>query len=208
MTRDGEIDTDVFRPVWWIGWNWIYVCLGVPVVGIGLGYRLGDAPGFTVATLAVAGGPVFAISGLLYVHAKKRDVVHAGTAIAERESEAIARLDGPTETHSVMTATGESLPLLPRPTVRVVTMLVGRDRLVHTTAEIHLPTVTCRVGDDADGFHYDRVEGVEYISDESTEGGTLRVNLVDGQNRSWDTMTDADGARQSVQHHLQAHDSW
>jgi hypothetical protein len=206
MARDGEIDTDVNRPLWRIGWYWAYLFVGAPVLGIALGYFLGGALGFAAGLLTVAGGPVFALSGLVYLHVKKENVVRQGTTAVEGAAAAAVRLNGNTETHSLLTTRGKSLPLLPEPTVQVATLIVGDNHLsVHSEAEIDLPSITWRAGDNTNEYHYERVTGVNYNPDEHEEGGTFWVNFSDGQDRRWDTMTDADGALQSVQNRIRAY---
>jgi hypothetical protein len=208
MARDGEIDTDVNRPLWRIGWYWTYLFIGAPVLGITLGYLLGGAVGFAVGLLMVAGGPVFAVSGLIYVLMKKKDIIQQGTKIVECEAAAAAAVHGNTETHSLLTTGGRSLPFLPKPNIQVATLIVGDNRLlVHSTAELNLPKITWRVGKDTNEFHYDSVAGVSYDPDETEAGGTFWVSLSDGQDRAWDTMTDADGALQSVQHRIRTYNS-
>lgn len=206
MARDGEIDADVNHPLWRIGWYWAYLFIGAPVFGIAFGYFLGGALGFAVGLLTVAGGPVFALSGLVYIHVKKGHVIQQGTAVVEREASATVRSNGNTETHSLLTTGGRSLPLLPKPTVQVATLIVGDNHLlVHTEAEINLPSITWRAGDNTNEYHYERVTGVNYNPDEREDGGTFWVNLSDGQDRRLDTMTDADGALQSVQNRIRAY---
>lgn len=206
MARDGEIGADVNRPLWRIGWNWPYVFAVAPIVGVGLGYLLGGALGFAVGLLGLAGGPVFAISGLTYVHLRKTGVIRSGVAVVEREVAATVRLDDDAETHSLLSDEGSSAPFLPKPTARVTTVVLGESvLLIHDDAEVRLPGVAWRVGDGANEFDYDRVAGARYDSDESDDSGTFSVNLADGRDRSWDTMTDADRALQSVQRRIQAH---
>lgn len=208
MIREGEIDTEVNRPLWRIGWNWLYVFVGVPSLGIALGFLLGGAPGFAVGLLTLSGGPVFAISGLAYVHTEKDDVFQRGTAVVERESVAVVRPDGDSELYSLSTPGGRSLPFLPKPKAQVVTLVIG-DRLlrVHNDAEIRLPSVTWSVGDGTNEFRYDRVTGVDYDSDERDDGGTFQVILSDGQGQSWGTRTDPEMALQSIQNRIQAYES-
>jgi hypothetical protein len=206
MVRDGEIGADVNRSLWRIGWSWPYVFVGVPIIGIGLGYLLGGGLGFAAGLLGLAGGPVFAISGLTYVHLRKTGVIRNGVAVVEREVAATVRLDDDAETHSLLSAEGSSAPLLPKPTARVTTVILGENVfLVHDDAEIRLPGATWRVGDDTNEFHYDRVTGASYDPDESDDGGTFSVTLSDGRDRSWDTVTDADGTLRSVRRRIQAH---
>ncbi|EMA58896.1 hypothetical protein [Halorubrum lipolyticum] len=208
MARDGEIDTDVNRPLWRIGWHWAYLFIGAPVLGIALGYFVGGALGFAVGLLTVAGGPVFALSGLVYVHVKKDDVIRRGTTVVEREAAATVQRTGDTETHSLLTTGGKRLPLLPKPNAQVATLIAGDDHLlVHSEAEINLPSLTWRIGNSTNEYHYDRVAGVNYDPDEHEDGGTFWVNFSDGQDRRWDTMTDADGALQSVQNRIRAYNS-
>ena len=208
MARDGEIDTDVNRPLWRIGWYWAYLFIGAPVLGVALGYFLGGVLGFTVGLLAIAGGPVFALSGLVYINVKKGDIIRQGTMAVEREAAATVRLDSNTETHSLLTTGGWSLPFLPEPHAQVATLIVGDNHLlVHSEAEINLPSITWRVGDNTNEYHYNRVAGVNYNPDENEDGGTFWVNLSDGQDRMWDTMIDADGALQSVQSRIRAYNS-
>lgn len=208
MARDGDIGADVNRPLWRIGWNWIYVFVGVPMLGVLFGYLLGGALGFAVGLLALSGGPVFAITGLAYVHAEKTGVIRSGVAAVEREVAAVVRLDSDNETHSLLTAEGRSLPFLPKPTTQIATLVVGDSiLLVHNDAEIHLPSVRWRVGDSTNEFDYDRMASAKYNPDENEDGGTFRINLSDGRDRSWDTMTDADGAHHSVQNRIRAYRS-
>jgi hypothetical protein len=209
MTRDGEVDSDVNPALWQIGWNWLYVFVGAPILGIILGYMLGGGLGWAIGLLAFFGGPVVAVAGLVYVHMNKSDALEDGTVVVKREASEVARLDGDdNEMYSLATNIGDSLPLLPSPKRAVATLVVGDSLLlVHDSAAVDLPSLSWSVGDSTNEFYYDQVSGVNYNPNDSDDGGTFWVNLSDGHGQSWDTVTDAKDALSAVQDRVRAYKS-
>lgn len=209
MTRDGEVDNDVNPLLWEAGWNWIYVFVGAPILGIFLGYLIGGGLGWALGLAAFFGGPTAAIAGLAYVHMHTSDALESGTATVNSESATVARLDGDdNETHSLVTDIGDSLPLLPKPKRQIATLVVGDSLLlVHDSSTVDLPSLTWSVGDSTNEFYYDQVAGVNYNPNEKDDGGTFWVNLSDGHGQSWDTVTDAKNALNAVQDRIRAYKS-
>jgi len=208
MIRYGDVDSDVNPALWQIGWNWLYVFLGAPILGIVLGYMLGGGLGWAIGLLSFFGGPAIAVAGLMYVHMNKSDALADGTEVVKREAAEVARLDGDNnETYSLVTNIGDSLPLLPKPKRAVATLVVDDALLlVHDSAAVDLPSLSWSVGDSTNEFYYDQVSGVNYNPNENDdEGGTFWVNLSDGHGQSWDTETDAKDALNAVQDRIRAY---
>ena len=207
MTREGDVDSDVNPVLWQIGWNWLYLFIGLPILGIFLGYQLGGGLGWLLGLGGFFGGPTIAVFGLAYVHLNKSDVTEDGTADVKPEAAKVARLDGDSnETFSLVTSAGDSLPLLPSPKRQIATLVVGDSLLlVHDSSEVDLPSLSWSVGDSTNEFYHDQIAGVNYNPDDREEGGTFWVNLSDGHGQSWDTETDASKALAATQDRIRAY---
>jgi len=207
MSREGDIGADVNPVLWMIGWYWLYVFVGGPILGIAGMFALDGALGILTLTVGFFGAPIAAIAGLVYVRMNVGSVRASGADEVMGRAAEVARLEGDgNETFSLATDTGDSLPLLPPPVRRVATLVVGDALLlVHDSAVVNLPGLGWKVGDSTNEFYYDQISGVNYNPNENSEGGTFWVNLSDGHGQSWDTVSEAKDALTSVQDRIRAY---
>ena len=207
MTRSGTIDSDVNPVLWAIGWYWLYVFIAGPVLGMAAIFALEGALGSLVLSLGFFGGPILGVAGLVYVRMNVGDVRESGSRDVMDSAAEVARLDGDNnETFSLVTNTGDSLPLLPHPNRRVATLVVGDALLlVHDSAVVNLPGLKWNVGDSTNEFYYDQISSVNYDPNKKSPGGTFQVNQSDGNHQSWDTVSDAKKALSSVQDRIRAY---
>ena len=207
MTRSGTIDSDVNPVLWAIGWYWLYVFIAGPVLGMAAIFALEGALGSLVLSLGFFGGPILGVAGLVYVRMNVSSVRESGSREVMDNAAEVARLDGDdNETFSLVTNTGDSLPLLPHPNRRVATLVVGDALLlVHDSAVVNLPGLKWNVGDSTNEFYYDQISSVNYDPNKKSPGGTFQVNQSDGNHQSWDTVSDAKEALSSVQDRIRAY---
>lgn len=206
MTREGKVDSGVISPLWLSGWNWVYIFIAAPILGIFLGFRLGGWQGGLLGFLGFFGGPTLAVVGLAYVHLNKSEVIDSGSETVKQHASEVARLDGQgSETFSLLTEAGDSLPLLPKPKRKVATLVVEDSLLlVHDSAEVDLPGLSWEVGESTTEYYYDQISSVNYEPDPDGDGGEFWVNLSDGHGESWETTTDANDALRSVQDRIRS----
>lgn len=206
MSRSGSIGSDVNEALWTIGWNWLAVFVGGPILGIILGFVVEGALGWVLGLLTFFGAPMLAVAGLVYVRMNVSGVARSGISEVKDEAITVARLDGDHETFSLLTKHGDSRFLLPRPKRSVATLIVGDSLLlVHDDANVDLPGLSWSVGDSTNEFYFDQIAGVNYNPDEKSEGGTFWVNLSDGHGQSWDTVEDASDALHTVQDRIRSY---
>lgn len=206
MTRSGNFRTDVNPILWATGWKWLYVFVGAPIIGIFALLQIENGFGTFVGLVGFFAGPPFAIVGLVYVHLNKGEVIDGGTGTVKDQATKIARLDDDgTETFSLVTEAGNSLPLLPKPDRKVATLVVDDSLLlVHDSAVVRLPDLSWSVGESTNEFYYDQISRVNYNPNENQEGGEFWVNLADGHGESWQTTTDGTNALNAVQDRIRA----
>lgn len=209
MQREGNIDADVNPILWLIGWKWVYVFVGIPILGIILGAGIGGGFGGFIAFALFFGGPAAAIAGLLHVRKNLDDVLSAGTKILHRVSNDVTRLDtNKTESFSLLSVSGDSSLFLPRPIRSVATLIVDDSLLlVHDSATVDLPNLSWSVGESTNEFYYDQISGVNYNPHEDREGGEFWVNISDGHGQSWQTTSNANEALRAVQDKVRAYKS-
>lgn len=220
--KKGSVDADVIPALWQIGWNWLYLFIGMPIAGIILGIAIGGWLGWLIGGLAFFVGPFVPVAGLIYVHLNKNDVSETGVSEVKPKAAEVARLEGDeNQIFTLLTQSGDSLPLLPAPKRNVTTMVVGPSLLlVHDKAIVDLPGLSWQVGQSTQEFYYDQITSVnfepfddlddrikkrEYDEDEDVsvkEGGLFYVNTSDGFGSSWETRDDANEALRAVQDRL------
>lgn len=223
--NNGPIDADVNQVLWQIGWNWLYLFVGIPILGIVLGIAIGGWAGWLIGGVLFFLGPAVPVAGLVYVHLNKDTVAETGVSQVKTKAEEIARLeDDGKESFSLLTESGSSLPFLPAPKREVSTMVVDDTLLVvHDNAKVDLPALSWKVGQSTQEFYYDQIASVnfqpfddlddrikkrEYSEDKDVsvkEGGLFYINTSDGHGSSWETIDDANEALQAVQDKLRAY---
>lgn len=143
MQRNGAIDVDVNELLWKVGWNWVAVLIGTPILGTIIILGVGGGLGSVVGGLTFFGGQVLAAAGLGYVRSNVGSVVHQGVGTVEEQARDVARIDDTYETFSFVTRSGESGFALPKPTRKVVTLAVSDSYLVvHDSALVQLASLS------------------------------------------------------------------
>ena len=200
MPRTGDVDTETNRLLWTIGWNWVYLFIGSPIVGIAAGIALDGVLGI-LGLLLFFIGPVVAIVGLVSVRSNYGSVLSSGTDTVKEVASDVARLDGENvEQFTLLNDTGSSSILLPAPKREVATLLVSDSLLlVHDDAKVNLPGLSWSVGDSTNEFYFDQITGVNFNPYDDAEGGEFWVNLSDEYGESWESETGAETALAAVQ---------
>jgi len=207
MTRSGSIDADVNPVLWIAGWKWLYVLIGGPILGIAAIIGMEGGLGLAVGSLLFFGSPILAAVGLVYVRINYGEVLESGLDTVKNEAAEVARLDGDgNETFTLVTEAGSGPLFLPKPTRKVATLVVGDSvLLVHDSAEVQLASRSWSVGQSTNEFYYDQIAGVNYEPHSKDEGGEFWVNLSDGHGESWETVSDATHALNTVQDRVRAY---
>jgi hypothetical protein len=207
MPKSGSIDVSVKKALWALGWNWPKAAIGFLIAGIVLMVAMDSSLGAILGAVLFFGGPVAALYGAIYVRRNVGAVAEKGMKRVKNEAKNVARLDDDKhETFSLVTAGGSSPPLLPKPTRKAATLVVGDSLLlVHDDATVSLPSLAWKVGDSTNEFYYDQIAGVNYNPADNREGGEFWVNLSDGHGESWTTIEDASDALHTVQDKIRAY---
>lgn len=208
MPRSGTIDTETNKLLWTIGWNWVYVFIGAPIVGIAAGIVLDGVLGI-LGLLLFFIGPVVAIVGLISVRSNYGSVLGSGTDTVKDVASDVARLDGEdVGQFTLLNDTGSSSILLPAPKREVATLLVSDSLLlVHDEATVNLPGLSWSVGDSTNEFYFDQISGVNFNPYDGAEGGEFWVNLSDGYGESWESQSGAETALAEVQDRIREYKS-
>lgn len=225
MSQNKELGSDLILPLWQIGWHWLYIFFGAPIVGIVAGVVIDGTAGWIIGLGLFFIAPIVAVAGLIYVHLNKGDVINEGLDHVDARTSEIARLDDvETEKYTLVDPVGNSLPLLPKPERRVKSLFVADTLLlVHDSSKVYLPKLSYEVGQSTQEFYYDQITSVDFDPEDSLddrvkkresdksenvsikEGGVFKVNTSGGGGDEWRTTDDANEALHSVQESLRAY---
>jgi|APHM01.1.fsa_nt_gi hypothetical protein len=199
MSRKGQIDMSVNWFLWGIGWNWLYLFVGAPIV-----FLLGGIPlsgiARTLNFIPVFVAPVIAIAGLWHVRSIHDPVRSRATEQLGEVASEVAQLEEPgTERFELVTDHGDSQLFLPPSKRDVTTLKIADDlMLVHDEATASLPELGWAAEDSTDEYHYDTISGVNF-EPSGDGGGQFEITLADGGTEVWESDSGGEAALAEVQ---------
>lgn len=200
MARSGDIDTDINKLLWNVGWNGKETFGGLLVIFL-IGV-FSNLPSW-IGTLAFLAAFVVPPAGIYYVRSNWKlvrddgleDTQKAATEIVQLQSEGIEQFN--LFNHSSYGS------ILPPKEYYVTTLLVEDSLLVaHSDATIHLPQLSWKVGESTTEYYYDQVTNISYEPGGDDETGEFWINLSGGHGDKYKSTRKPDSALSEIQRRL------